>query len=84
MLITVTQKDIDLGIRKNCRVCPVALAVYRAINLPIEVSAFNVCHEGPYGEIIAPLPPEATRFILDFDAGKEVGPFTFDLPISAS
>lgn len=91
MLITVKQIDIDAGIKSDCERCPLALAFERA--------GLGVPHVGrmPSGAVVAfgashrirdywhYLPEQATDFLLRFDRGQAVRPFSFefDLPTEA-
>lgn len=79
MTITVTQEDIDKGVISSCVACPIALAVGRFM----PDSGFIVCANAidftsPLGDLIH-LPIEAVKFISDFDKGRPVQPFTFEL-----
>ena len=75
--IDVTQEDIDQGERDKCRRCPIALAMKRVF--PGKVSLV-------YGTVAwvdldryADLPDEAQQFIMYFDEGEPVEPFSFSL-----
>lgn len=80
MLVEVTLEDIRLGQKQNCQHCPVARALWRA--MPIEgkfifVGVWNVqLRDKEY-----PLPEVVSRFIRDFDSGKNVEPFSFELEL---
>lgn len=81
--ITVTREDIAKGeatrhmtVRPHC--CPVARAVQRAC----EDTELKVWEHGVYrshGDDIAQLPKKAGNFVVRFDDGKPVKPFTFTL-----
>lgn len=78
MKIHVTREDIDLGERGSCLSCPIALAVKRQADIAsvrVEVASIRV------GSAKAILPDEARRFVDHFDYGRDVHPFSFDLPI---
>lgn len=60
--VTVTQEHIDKGIPGDSRRCPFALA--------IQGKGYGLPANG--------LPEEARQFLRDFDAGRPVGPITFD------
>lgn len=77
MKIKVTQEHIDLGERKLCSECPVALAVIEATGIACEVEPDEIRFKGRYFQ----LPPAACRFISEFDCGAPVQPFEFELPI---
>lgn len=81
--ITVTQKLIDTGMWGECYSCPIALAV-RVHTRPftiIRVDRIDVDFEysGYYAAI--PLPPEASKFVVDFDNDMLTVPFEFELAI---
>lgn len=78
MKITVTKQDISRGIPKNFRRCPIARAIRRATGIK-DVKALP-----GYASVLGRythLPLVATDFIYRFDAGVDVEPFTFSLPI---
>ena len=88
MKIRVTEDDIILGRRNSCRRCPVARAGQRATAGLVTVSIINI--DGLYlfrrrpsalGATMrdTPLPPDAAKFVHDFDEGLDVSPFEFDL-----
>jgi len=80
MKIQVTQGDIDSGVRNNCTMCPVALAIKGQSNLEhIAVSRFDVSFWRDHHWAFSPLPFEVIQFIAYFDEGKTVEPFIFDL-----
>lgn len=74
MIITVTQEDIDNGEMCLTEKCPVALAVKRAIGRMVRVNACYIVADRNYDT-----PFSASEFIVAFDAGKLVEPFTFEL-----
>lgn len=80
--ITVTQNDIDLGLRKSFCDCPVARAVRRAFRVKPWRKVY-VRHEGilvgePDDERVwmSDMPDHIEKFIERFDKGKPVEPFT--------
>lgn len=76
--ITVLQEDIEWGVPRSACACPVARALGRALGfgkvtvgiLNWEHTNFNVFRSGR-------IPDEVRNFILQFDAGVSVEPFTF-------
>lgn len=87
VLIKVKQTDIDDGTqRSSCR-CPIARAINRAFGLAyvdehIDVLQYGkVYYTGSRQDIRDEfrLPPIAKQFITDFDAGRTVNPFNFEL-----
>ena len=84
MIIHVTQEDINNGTKGDCKVCPVALALFRATGMHWMVMASFAFPAGyTHGNIETasvvwgPNSP-AFAFIRDFDAGQTVSPFEFD------
>lgn len=86
MRIEVTQEDIDRGEQKQCTRCPIARAVKRvmpfhdvvvgggAISYRKVLSKWN---RGEWGMRECNI--RVLQFISDFDAGKPVQPFSFEL-----
>lgn len=83
MKITVTQKDIDKGLKSTCYYCPIALAFKRKIKSEIPcgvaVNAKNVHHFHGKSWERYNLPKEAKKFIQKFDNDQPVKPFTFEI-----
>ncbi len=80
MIIKVLQQHIDSG-NHMCAGCPIALACTEAgLNHP-HVCGRTVSYfpDGYLRE--ATLPQIAFYFVSDFDAGRPVQPFEFELPI---
>lgn len=85
--ITVTAEDISSGTKSDCEKCAVARAANRARGLGFFAwydRAWVYGVEEPAGPRIAfgdgleySLPEEAIRFIVDFDEGRQVYPFSF-------
>lgn len=71
--ITVTQEDIDRGVKGSADKCPIGLAVQRAY-------AAGLRFTEKQGE--AGLPDNAAEFQWRFDAGLEVKPFSFRVECS--
>ena len=85
MRITVTQEDIDDGRPQDAFRCPIALATKRdtAIlsgNAAVSVTHHDLCLHRNGGRTLwrALMPPDATAFTDDFDAGHSVMPFSFE------
>lgn len=84
ILVDVTQEDIEMGERRASMRCPVALAVRRVPELsacvvgPKDVISDSPAH--PNGLDI-PLPGAAIKFVLRFDSGRPVRPFSFELEL---
>lgn len=90
--IEVTQEDIRSGQRCDCTRCPLAVAVARKAPGAKQVSvsngmawffARNPDEHSPVAELLsqAALPGEGRLFYVQFDQGKIVAPFSFDLDI---
>lgn len=81
MTITVTQEDIDKGIRKDCAQCPITNAVAR--HLPalkfIETGSCFITGSIDEERVSFNLPTDARWFVLRFDNGYIEQPFTFEL-----
>ena len=77
--ITVTQADIDAGVREDCHNCPIARAVKRAFPGASNVTVEGmICFDHGQQTFDCVLPPVADDFIDRFDNGLQVAPFGFD------
>lgn len=81
MTINVTQEHIKQGCRVNCAKCPVALALKERTGDLWLVGGSYIRRNG-HNDLIE-LPAVVTQWILDFDDGIEVQPFSFELEIPA-
>ncbi len=84
--IDVTQEDIDRGRCKDCRTCPIALAILRVIRPGIALLSstdFVIGPNGcsPFGQCQLKIPRDAVCFIGKFDYFQPVQPFSFPLDI---
>ena len=83
MQVTITQTHINQGTQYHLNSCPVALAIIAAgldgQGLYVHKQYVYLRGRGSFG-----LPEEVRKFIADFDTGKPVEPFSFDLPIPSS
>ncbi|MBY0277921.1 hypothetical protein K2Z84_21515 [Candidatus Binatia bacterium] len=88
----MTQEHIDNGVAQACEACPIALAILDAIpraaycdveadhvQLWFDVEA-DVIMDAPDRE--ADMPLIAANFVTDFDAGRPVRPFEFELGVT--
>lgn len=78
MKIKVTQADIEEGRPEDCHLCPVALAVARAFDVP----QYAVSVDGLFitvNDVNYDPPKLVDEFIYAFDEGDKVIPFEFDL-----
>ena len=86
---SVKQKDIDDGLVGKCNHCPVALSARRRLKRFLTIIGVFVGPEEmivtystdayPYERLSLVLPFSVSRFIGDFDRGREVKPFRFSL-----
>jgi hypothetical protein len=80
MKIKVTKSDIKNGEREHCAKCPVALAIKRTFK-----SRKQRVYVDPWkitiGKKTYITPLDVATFVLDFDCGIEVEPFTFTLEL---
>jgi hypothetical protein len=83
LLIQVTKDDIKRGVRKDCKCCPVALAIRRHLLLANVIVGKHYAtlftQEGL--EKIANFSEETMNRIADFDRRGEMIPFSFELEI---
>lgn len=83
--ISVTQEDIDTGVKKSCWKCPVALAIRREFPLAKDVEVGGTSYSFQLGnrEYSGTLPESASDFIrkYDYDSKMLPGPFTFILEV---
>lgn len=80
MKISITQSDIDQGKRHEARFCPIAMAASRAFHRDIWIGwirGYSHPHVSP--EVVFSLPADARVFVQEFDDGKEVQPFEFEV-----
>jgi hypothetical protein len=82
-LVEVIEEDILGGVPGDRFACPVALALNRKLGPSHSVGAGDIYRVVTAGRDrhLAPIPPTAATFIDDFDAGRPVAPFTFELEI---
>lgn len=81
MEISVTKEDIKKGNQGHCRDCPIALAASRAFGVDVLVRSRYVAVDAVPGgrNAIYSLPENARNFINNFDNGRPVRPFRFEL-----
>lgn len=85
--VSVTAEHILIGDRQDCESCPVALAIAQAFPdltyVSVDTDIISVqAVEG--GRTYLDVPCEVVDFVLDFDAGCDVEPFTFELDYPAA
>lgn len=88
MKIEVTQEDIDQGMVRSCRECPVARAIKKKVGMktclgvtPSWVSFYDI-YDKTDKTFLVQLPEKATEFINKFDGNEIVEPFEFELNIT--
>ena len=79
MIIQVTQQHIDFGLRGSCSSDPLSLAMLDAgLSEPwVSPAYFRWKKDGK--TYFHPIPENVVEFIIDFDNGKEVRPFEFEV-----
>lgn len=79
LTVNVTQTHIDEGERNSPGLCPIALALdeQHPCGGGWRVSMLGARRRGNYPSLL--LPEKASQFVKDFDAGRPVFPFVFDL-----
>lgn len=89
--VRVSQADIKQGAIKSCHLCPIALAINRALKLDkwegkVSISLDQIkVYAKPLGWKIKPIfvahtPQDAREFILNFDGRRgAASPISFDL-----
>lgn len=82
MKAKIIKKDIKHGERNSCADCPIALAVKRMLKLDnVLVYSHVRVIDNSLKATYYKLPKKATDFILKFDEGHTVKPFTFELRV---
>ena len=77
MIIKVTKKHIKEGKCGSYRNCPIALALKSKGFTRVYVDGGDVRAHNSAGFIDANLPIRAMKFIVKFDSGRPVKPFSF-------
>ncbi len=80
--VNVTADDIKKGERGSCWTCPIGLALVRATDSYRMIRAiYDMAAYGRSSYLWGPirLPPEASRFIVDFDQGRAALPLSFEI-----
>jgi hypothetical protein len=75
--VEVTAEDIAAGNSGDCESCPIALACCRAGLNGVLVSDDGIAWNGGFVD----LPAGGLEFISDFDRGRVVLPFTFEIEV---
>jgi len=80
--IHLRQDHIDKGKASDCTKCPGALALLEQVPdiESIDVDDLRIIFRTTMGDYVrVETPPELHKFIIDFDDGKSVRPFTFKI-----
>jgi hypothetical protein len=80
MTIYVTCSNIERGVQHAAYNCPVALGC-KDRGLDAGISESTIVIHQPDGTIDIPTPPQVWHFIREFEAGRPVKPFEFELPV---
>lgn len=75
--VQMIQQDIDLGLRRQCRACPVTRALNRMTGH--EWSSNTVYARDTNTNELWYQSQEVARFITNFDAGNPVAPIEFTI-----
>lgn len=78
--VHVTADHIQHGLRARCDTCPIALALTAAFPGQRAWVDTGIAY---IGKRLILLPKAARTFIAEFDAGKKVEPFTFEVKLAA-
>lgn len=88
--INVTKRDIELGVRRNSKLCPVARAVQRKLGNNCSVALNYIWFDfdnktGTFAHSLIDLPPPVENFVRKFDAASTVkgslNPFKFTIGV---
>lgn len=82
MKIAVTRGHIARGTRRECSLCPIALAVREALGAKaVSVDDMDITVETAGGVYRCNTPKSAEEFIYHYDDGESVEPFEFELAL---
>lgn len=80
--VQVMQEDIDNGIKENPCHCPIALAACRVLNIDPDDKILEVDDRISFPAYwIKVLMPSVSDFVVNFDEGRAVGPWEFDMEL---
>lgn len=77
--VEVTAEDIAAGVPSDCQECPIALALKRAG--VIEPAVAKTWFLAGKGADMVNLPPLGWSFVIEFDNGRKVEPFSFEIDV---
>ena len=78
--VSVTRHDIERGIPGDAFCCPVMLACLRSVPMALSASPWSL-EVGTPNQGFVELPPEVTNWMEQFDGGRPVEPFEFEIEI---
>lgn len=81
MHFQMTDYELEHGEACHSGLCPVALCLQRTTGERWDVGDVTCAREAE-PDINYPLPDVVVAFVAAFDAGEDVGPIEFDLPIA--
>lgn len=78
--IQVTEEDISRGLKGDCHKCPIALAAYKVLGDIFQgVTRDTIYYKR--GDLIKGFySNKIKQFVEDFDNGRKVEPFEFEIP----
>lgn len=80
MKIEVNQEHIDKAVRGEAEYCPIALALKGKLHRAAYVSDTTLHYYTSSGNTVDKvMPAVAQKFVVGFDKGKKVRPFTFEI-----
>ncbi len=81
-IVNVTNDDINFGVRRDADRCAVAIALSRTVGLHCKVMEIRNGYEGEFncGRVIN-LPDDAQLQIYNFDEGRDIKPFKFEIKL---
>jgi hypothetical protein len=79
--VDVLQHHINAGVRHDCRLCPIAMALSRATGDAWIVGGHDFVWKARLYSPMVRLPAEVVAFIRRFDAGEECRPFSFTVEV---
>lgn len=77
--ISVTQEDIQLGVKEDIHHCAVARAAQRVLGDTVTVGGSYIHLRQPCPGNCISMPQEVIDWISAFDHGKDVTPFEFEV-----
>lgn len=79
MLVKITQKDIDNGIRNHILKCPARMAIKRKLPVSNIIVTAEFLHILGKTNKFVKLPNDLVKFLEKWDKGLEVKPSVFEI-----